>query len=386
MKDKEFSGGGREFSSPGQEFSRPVREGAFQPQEIGCSGREYRQENAPMKPKKKRRRLQPAMLTAAALVTSAIVLTSAPAERAHQYPVQELSAEHRAYLDEVWAAMEKSDVDALDLLAKDDMAREIVVDVIAPYARRLDDEYDFVSPIVVQESASDSEYTHYSEGGTYAVYYTGDVLRIRPNQAALQILYQAGETQIIDTQTRQMKDVSFLLSDYTSGVTDSVKRYNSTNQRSDNWYYNATQWSDEYFKSSNYTPVGEWTLIHRSESSNGPRREEARLQGETRLVPYGDGKMYACLENGQVTLNYSDDLGFSGRGTIDVADGYVVRQDDTCLIEHDGERWQVYLDVGDSHPYPFWTFVSFVENEPQSDPPYHVFCTGESWLNSSPLE
>lgn len=71
------------------------------------------------------------MLTIAVVVTAAVVLTSAPAapivpaESAYQYPVQELSAEHKAYLDEVWAAMEASDLDALDLLAKDDMIRAI---------------------------------------------------------------------------------------------------------------------------------------------------------------------------------------------------------------------------------------------------------------------
>ena len=317
-------------------------------------------------------------------------------EPVHQYPVQELSAEHKAFLDEVWAAMEASDLDALDVLSQNDMVREIVVDVIAPYARRLAEEYGELSYLTYGDHASDNDDNFYWEGGSYEVAYTGEVICVgNMRQQGLYIRSEERRAKSMTVGPMRQEYISFrlLLEDYgyAGGMLplSSHKFYDFHSTQDFGYNQSSTIWVDQYLqypdRFSMPVPVGEWTSVERHDydydqnygDGYGSRQNEIQLRGEFQMEQGRDGIWWPCLENGQVTLSYSDDSDRSGCGTIDVADGYVVRQDDACSIvcENNG-RWHIYLIVGNFNAL---IFTNDLTGEMQNGLPYHPFHTSGGW-------
>ena len=334
MKDKEFSGGGREFSSPGQEFSNPGREWASQPPEADRSGREYRQESGPVKPtKKKRRRLQPAMLTVAAVVTVAAVLTSAPAEPAYEPPVWELSAEHRAYLDAVWENIEESDLDELERLARDPMLEDILVNAVDPIAEQFD--------LSVHRD----------------ICYNGEALGLPRDWSKFLVFDSIYYSDYSKPEATNFSLTSKTYNEFTDTTIANEKTYwlrlyDFSDGHSIVWQ----NWSDEtfheYLDGSTWVnePVDQWTEVAITEhgwsgQAEGRTVTETRMQGEFFTVlevgaESGDVWENHCLYNGQIYSSYSVENGPSVSGMIYVENGYTTRWDDTISIEMDTD-WPV---------------------------------------------
>lgn len=152
MSQKEFfSGGGEcrppegEFFPTREEFSRPTEEVIPPAAEQDRSGGEFHQSAGPESTadKKRRRNISPAMLTTAAVVTAAVLITpiSSVVKNTGFYPAMQLSAQSKAYLDEVWEVMPEWDGARLLALAKDERLRDLAVDEVTPYLEMLWQDY-----------------------------------------------------------------------------------------------------------------------------------------------------------------------------------------------------------------------------------------------------
>lgn len=355
MKDKEFSGGGREFSLPGQEFSNPGREWASQPEEMNRSGREYRQESAPAKPEQKRRRrvFRPAALTAATLVTASIVLGSFSLSPPRaQYPVQQLSAEHRAYLDTVWENMEQADRDELKELAQDPTLEDIVVNVVDPFLERVREEYGSVDG---QTTIINDGYNMitFRWNDRSAVHYNGEALVISdedPNYLCVHYddysesehwntvaefdLYDGRSPASSDGSVSENRTYTLSL-DRDPGDSYSIGQTWRSWALTSNW--NGATWTSE--------PFGEWSYISTREydwpeTRTGLTFTEDRMEGEffgvtDFLDAAGRFHKTACLYNGRVTSSYWEENGVSVSGTIYVENGYTTGWDGAIYMEED---------------------------------------------------
>lgn len=402
MKDNEYSRSDREFFPSGQEISNPghelnalPREWSGVPTEAGYADREYHQDNAPSgKRRKKRQRLQPAMLAAAAVVTAVVALNpvAAPASAESKYPVQELSAEQRAYLDAVWAAMEASDLDELEVLAQEEMTRDIVVNVIAPYAHRLAEEYEDSSYFQEGTLRSSAKDIVFREGGlSYRVGYDGEALCILPtNQTMVLILtYESALSDSSDLDTR----VYFIWNDYSSVRSGGHLRTHKMAEFNFSENHNGTsrsrlQWRDCLYYDDE--PAGEWVLIHHDTNNNisngeiSASRIEARLQGkfqseasyrsDTGVSGTGVSGTGYCLHDGMAVMTYSDERG-STIGTMDIVDGYTVNWSDTISMDEDERNW-LHMKDGMSVPYGLFYYswsASNWQKVSQENPLYHQF-------------
>lgn len=134
--DHEISRPREEFSPPRQEFAAPVRKFSPPGKEHLHSGAEFHQTAAPPEPRKKKS-INPLMLTAAAVVTSTVVLSSgfSPAEeKAPKYPLPE---DLCAYLDELDTALVEQNSDALLSLLTLDSLQYLEHAAVKPYAEQL---------------------------------------------------------------------------------------------------------------------------------------------------------------------------------------------------------------------------------------------------------
>jgi len=139
MKDQEFSRLREEFASTGREFSPPAREFTPPAQEYHKAGAEFSQSPAPVGKKKKS--VNPLMLTTAAVVTAAVVLGGVNAPVEDKIPEWPLEAAHQEYLDECLSSLEAHDFDRLIELADDPRIHELLMDEFPAYKDLLDTKY-----------------------------------------------------------------------------------------------------------------------------------------------------------------------------------------------------------------------------------------------------
>lgn len=414
MKDKEFSGGGREFNSPGQEFSNPGREWASQAPEINRSGREYNQKGAPAKPEKKKRRrvFQPAALTAATLVTASIALGSfSLGPPRTQYPVQQLSAEHRAYLDAVWENMERSDLDELKELAQDPTLEDIVVNVVDPFLERVRREYgsaDGQTTIIndgyntITFRWNDRSAVHYNgEALVITDHYGGETLAAShdyPNylcvnyndHSELEHWNIVSEFDLYDGRSLASSDSSvseartYILSlDRDPGDSYSIGQTWRSWALASNW--NGATWASE--------PFGEWSYIsvreyHWPETRTGLTFTEDRIEGEffgvaDSMDAAGRSYKTACLYNGKATSSYWEENGVSASGTIYVENGYTTGWDGAISMEEGQPVYEPRLNITD-YRYIRTPSVRHFATPDSDDPLFAQFTFGVSYQGDVP--
>lgn len=124
MMDHEFSSPRAEFSPPRQEFAPPRPEFTPPKGEQHAPGAEFAQSAAVPEPKK--RRVNPLMLTAAAVASSAIILTPVSVSVRPSGPSLQLDAAQRAYMSELSAALDTQDKDWLIELSHDPRTKELI--------------------------------------------------------------------------------------------------------------------------------------------------------------------------------------------------------------------------------------------------------------------
>ena len=129
MMDHEFSSPRAEFSPPRQEFAPPRPEFTPPKGEQHAPGAEFAQSAAV--PEQKKRRVNPLMLTAAAVASSAIILTPVSVSVRPSGPSLQLNADQRAYMSELSAALDAHDKDWLIELAHDPRTMELIEFFIA---------------------------------------------------------------------------------------------------------------------------------------------------------------------------------------------------------------------------------------------------------------
>ena len=147
MEDREFSPLTAEYSPPKAEYAPPKEEYAapaaeFVPpeKEYRSDGQEYEQKTEPPEKREKTRRINPLMVTAAA-VTAAVVTVSGLTvpecpyvdDASTQRVWHELDAPHYAYLEELSGAMQARDIDLMQELASDERLRTLIEDDLMPF-------------------------------------------------------------------------------------------------------------------------------------------------------------------------------------------------------------------------------------------------------------
>lgn len=414
MKDKEFSGGGREFSSPGREFSDPGREWASQTPELNRSGREYGQESVPAKPEKKRRRLfQPAALTAAALVAASIALGPvSPSPPRTQYPVQQLSAEHRAYLDAVWENMEQADLDDLKELALDPTLEDIVVNVVDPFLERVRREYGSADGQITTINDghntitfrwNDRSVVHYNgEALVISDYYGGEAMAAGhdyPNYLCVHYndysdsvhLNTVAEFDLYDGRSPASPDGSVSESRaYTLALDRDPGDSYSIGQTWRSWALTSS-WNGATRVSE---PFGKWSRISIRENNwpetrTGPTFTEDRMEGEFFGVTEsestgGPSHMTACLYNGQVTSSYWEEDGISVSGTIYVENGHTTGWDGAISMEERQPVYEPQLNITD-YRYTRTSSIRYFVTPDSDDPLFAQFSFGLSYLSDIPV-
>lgn len=406
MRDNEFSNPGREYASSGREFSGPGREWASQPAETDRSGREYKQELIPVKPvkKKRRRAFRPAALTAATLVTASIALGSVSLRppRGARYPTQELSAEHRAYLDTVWETMERSDLDALGELARDPALEDIVVNVVDPFLERVKREYNSPDGLVTISNGH-TAYT-FDLNDRSIVHYSGEVLAIsdtEPNR--LSFAY----TESVEPENRYTH-VYFVLNTNNERPASSNSYIHNDRYFDLSLYYSADghsstrkDWHDRTLRSSwtNNTPVweplGEWSqgMIVEDDWPNsiaGRTVREERMNGGffgvTDLSSPGQPYMTACLYNGRITSSYWQENGPSVSGTVYVENGYTTGWDGAIFMEDNQPVPRPMLRI-DDYRFESLPFTRHFVTPDSDDPLFAQFTAGvayQSGISAAP--
>lgn len=167
MKNNEFSQPGEEFAPPRQEFSTLAQEFSSPGQENFLPGSEFHQ-TIRQTAQKKKRRVNPMMLTAAAVISAAIVLgghTSFPQP-------ENFSAAYREYLDEIMEACVEGDDMALHQLATSSMADEFWDRCLEPYKEDL-----------------------HSRGFSTMVYYDGTEMTLAPQDGPALYFLHSESTQ-----------------------------------------------------------------------------------------------------------------------------------------------------------------------------------------------
>ncbi len=408
MRDNEFSAPGQEFSAPGREISRPGREWSAAPREIDRSGMEYGQKDVPAAAKKKRRRVQPAALTAAAVVTAALVLTPAhrpvypapgeiqpvypsaeistqpvspTAEVSTQpfvplpeistlpdYPVAELSDTHRAFLDTVWTALESNDEDRAEELALDPLLREIVDDVVAPYAHQIEAEYGL--DVARTEYALNGEIVPYEVGGNFDVVYDGQVLCIgmgnghSEHERVLGFIYALrneilfrGFTLTGAEKDGKRTDIRLQVDDYTINTANGGVEGHSVS------YQNGVI-ADVLYDDGSRTLFQEGTRIEKGMTdsyqygNDDPAIVNTTYKIQGTFAPNFDGvtSHLEYMENGRAEFTYSDDHGRAGSGYVIVENAHIsfVSEGTTVVTkpfnDHSGDYQEVLLSVGNEEP------------------------------------
>jgi len=184
MSQKEFSSGGseyfpagQEFSAPKQEFTRPAPEVIPSAAETDQSGNEFRQSTGADKTaQNKRRRISPAMLTTAAVVTAAVAVLPLTSNHnmtpdRYDYPTMELSAVGKAYLDEAWEVLRNGDVDRLAALGTDGRMLSFSENEVAPYVDMLEQTYG--RPKSDDAAVNNELYTYRDDYHGAILYYDG---------------------------------------------------------------------------------------------------------------------------------------------------------------------------------------------------------------------
>ena len=355
MKDREFSPPGEEFSAPGPEFSPVGGEFSARGREYSAPGPEFYEESAaPVQRREKKRRTGPLMLAAAAVVTAAVVI-AAPAvqenvEPKPEYPLCEITEDHRDYLDTVWAAVDSGDVEAMTNLTRDPRLRELVVDYIAPYANEMKETHgqDVVRYLRASDGVGDGNYAadYYYD---YYVYYDGE------NLGTWEALDEPWETQILWlyycvnefgfevefelsqrgawTVGDQYPEKIFKCTQYTQGgLTDIL------------WY----DWVREYVEYRNgvMSAAVECTFCEKRVWETEQRMTELWASGENVVVLEGEQPLLReYLENGTLTYAYQED-GRSGAVEMEVRDGWLIL-DDGLTVEPLGDvGYQLVFEDG----------------------------------------
>ena len=338
------------------------------------------------------------MLAAAAVVGAAVVLTPAATPQSQpSYPDAELTVEQKAYLDELWVAVETADLAALEVLVRDETGQDIYYNVMVPYAHRMLEEYGLWDAGIIAET--DPEGPERSSG-TY-ICYDGEALGVNRDSGKylrLSYLYYSNDDESSDIGL----DIDFY--DDTRLMSEGIRGHGHIFVQADfyedsaGWFTHHLCWEDMTFRGDREgyyeAPVGEWTLRYHEEEFSlydtaGVVTKDELIRGEFQAehdILIEDGSWWtSCLENGQVTLRYSDGSGRAASGTVDVADGYMVRWDDTLSLELIEDRWtadegeysqeyyQIWLDLDGDHT-AFTRFIDVWRDERlQEDPLYHLF-------------
>jgi len=136
MREQEFSLPREEFSTPPGEFTPPAGEFAPPGREHHLVGQEFGQ--SARQSRKKQRSVNPLMLTTAAAVTAAVVLSgSGETPVRQQGPTHQLSAENRAYVEEIDDALLAQNSDALLALSLDGRIQRIFAEELLPFEESL---------------------------------------------------------------------------------------------------------------------------------------------------------------------------------------------------------------------------------------------------------
>ena len=159
MMDHEFSSPRAEFSPPRQEFAPPRPEFTPPKGEQHAPGAEFAQ--SPAVPEPKKRRVNPLMLTAAAVASSAIILT--PVSVRPSVPSLQLNADQRAYMSELSAALDAQDDEWLITLATDPRKEELLSLLIA--AEETYDDHE--ETILFGYEETESDYIHLNASFLY---------------------------------------------------------------------------------------------------------------------------------------------------------------------------------------------------------------------------
>ena len=166
MEDKEFIRPQEEFAPPREEFVPPKPEFApprdeFSPpqEEERTDGREHEQTTQPAEKKEKKRRINPLMVTAAAVTAAVVTVSGLTAVPEHPYVDDpstrrvwhELEAQHYAYLEDLGGAMQAREIDIMKELAADERLRTLIEDDLLPFY----EEIGRWDELVVQETAAE---------------------------------------------------------------------------------------------------------------------------------------------------------------------------------------------------------------------------------------
>lgn len=415
MDQKEYSSSGAEFFPTGREFSAASQEIQPPPPEItpaateaDRSGSEFHQSTGPdRKAEKKRRRgITPAMLTTAAVVTAAVIISplSAPLTgntgSTPVYPDLTLSARSAAYLDEVWDALPAGDPEQLLTLAGDERLRTLAVEEAAPYLETMERDYGL--------EGHHASYCDYCSGESILLegfhynnlYYDGQRANVTTRDMGSSIMYVdyeryqwTDEANAAYLDTGVYLDTSFYRQDYEpdgSGFDGySVHIYNDTFEGESYEYrhvfYSSGQWVYAEYDGKRFHVLQTGTVYTyyknvslsdgTSESHFSTNTEKHTAEGEFayEIAPSEEARysfyVKGYLNNGTITIRQTrpDDPGSDYTLRFDVANGVVRRTDDMGIDydETDGTyRLYVRMKVaGSDSEYAYDLFVSQADSE-----------------------
>lgn len=370
-KDLEFSRPQGEFSLPPQEVFPPAVEFSLPTQEYHRTGTEFDQ--PPASVKKKKKSMNPLMLTAT-VVTTSIVLTAAPSsgQLSPKYP---LDAEHCAYLDALDMALVQQDSNALLQLLMSPTLLSLEQDAVKPY-------YEMLLPTIddwTYHHLYDADDSYIRMDFTYDGKNLGAEWDYRETEPSYGLSYitrssAADGTPILSnayfskTTPLEDHDVTTKFHHYNFGISAISDTGTATH-----WYM------EDYFVQNQKVPGGYdhgVPLEGRRISKNDQVLEV--LEGTFALEPYepevgGMGYLYhAYLHNGTITV-YLDAGGiWKTQHVVEVKDGHTIVKDGFMLktpqetgYGHD----TVYISLEDGTEYP----LRYMDSDREGDPLYHTF-------------
>lgn len=383
MEDREYSAPGAEFSAPGRELSPPGREFSSAGAEWAGPGREFARRNRDDPPPRRKRRVSPLMLTAAAVATAAVVFSgsAAPVPARSEYPVCEITAQHREYLNAVCQALEDGDLELLQVLDQDPTLRDLVVNYVAPYAHRMEENCG-LDNLRFETYYSNGVEVSYAEGGHYNVYYDGERLGVFESLG-----YQRGDPwlsfdyALYDNSEHPRQYIYFEIPGFSPiGVepVHSMRYCHNSYKTGKKWgSWDSIFWYDELiepveFEGTQFNVAVQGRYYHKSVYDNV--LEEEWLEGEYATVygSYPDGGNHRIyLENGTAGFFRQDENG-TASAECSVQDGRVILNGQAFVAP----PGQIYQD-----DYVLWAPYSngepcvllYGEGTSEADFLYHLF-------------
>lgn len=385
MENREVSSPGAEFTPPGPEFARTGREFVPPGREFALPGPEVHCTQAQAGERKRRR--TPLTLAVAVVAAGAVVLsgTFAPARQALPYPACAIPAQHQAYLDQVWQALEEADPEALGALAGDPLLPDLVEHYIKPYAHQMLDDYGVGS--ASETYLLNQQILTCDLGGAYDTFYDGEALAVTDDflfsrEAGLKVQYhQVTWPAEVTGREETYATVSFVaeppIPSTAAGESFPYQAYRREQRTGEEAAtYESVIWYDTVKQSFSVEGIsfeaavsGTFLEQHR-EGGSLPYYRATRLQGSycTELQEDGTGYM-TYLENGTAMLTYDDARG-AYQIELVVRDGQALLNDQVCLTRSDDGAYSLWGLGPDGSPI---RELASGQADPEDNVLYHLF-------------